>query len=94
LVLPLPRSAGFSYLLTVQDRTTRWVEAIPLAAVTAADCAAGFFQGWVQRFGLPDTITSDRGPQFASSLWSALYSLLNITHVQTTAYHPHANGAV
>jgi hypothetical protein len=94
LVGPLPRSAGFSYLLTVLDRTTRWPEAIPLAAVTAADCAAGFFHGWVQRFGLPATITSDRGPQFASSLWSALCSLLNITHVQTTAYHPQANGAV
>jgi hypothetical protein len=94
LVGPLPRSAGFSYLLTVLDRTTRWPEAIPLAAVTAADCAAGFFHGWVQRFGLPATITSDRGPQFASSLWSALCSLLNIIHLQTTSYHPQANGAV
>ncbi len=94
LVGPLPRSAGFSYLLTVLDRTTRWPEAIPLTAVTAANCAAGFFHGWVQRSGLPATITSDRGPQFASSLWSALCSLLNITHVQTTAYHPQANSTV
>jgi hypothetical protein len=94
LVGPLPCSAGFSYLLTVLDRTTRWPEAILLTAVSAADCAAGFFHGWVQRWGLPATITSDRGPQFASSLWSALCSLLNITHLQTTAYHPQANGAV
>jgi transposase InsO family protein len=94
LVSPLPRSAGYSYLLTVLDRTTRWPEAIPLAAVTAADCAAGLLHGWVQRFGVPATITSDRGPKFASSLWSALCSLLNISHVQTTAYHPQANGAV
>jgi hypothetical protein len=94
LVGPLPRSAGYSYLLTVLDRTTRWPEAIPLAAVTAADCAAGLLHGWVQRFGVPATITSDRGPQFASSMWSALCSLLNISHVQTTAYHPQANGAV
>jgi hypothetical protein len=94
LVGPLPRSAGFSYLLTILDRTSRWPEAVPLAAVSAADCAAGFFHGWVQRFGLPATITSDRGPQFASSLWSALCSLLNISHLQTTAYHPQANGAV
>jgi hypothetical protein len=80
--------------LSKQDRTTRWPEAIPLAAITAADCAAGFFYGWVQRFGIPATITSHRGPQFASSLWSALCSLLNISHVQTTAYRPQANGAV
>jgi hypothetical protein len=98
LVGPLPRSAGYSYLLTILDRTTRWPKAVPLAAVTAAvtaaDCAAGLLHGWVQRFGVPATITSDRGPQFASSLWSALCSLLNISHVQTTAYHPQANGAV
>ena len=80
LVGPRPRSAGYSYLLTVLDRTTRWPEAIPLAA-TATDCAAGLLHGWVQRFGVPATITSDRGPQFASSMWSALCSLLNISHV-------------
>ncbi len=81
-------------LLTILDRTSRWPEAVPLAAVSAPDCAAGFFHGWVHRFRLPATITSDRGPQFASSLWSALCSLLNINHLQTTAYHPQANGAV
>ncbi len=30
----------------------------------------------------------------ASSMWSALCSLRNISHVQTTDYHPQANGAV
>jgi len=94
LVGPLPRSAGFSYLFTIIDRTTRWPEAIPLAAITAADCAAALLQGWVQRFGVPSSITSDRGPQFASSLWASLCSLLSISHSQTTAYHPQSNGLV
>jgi hypothetical protein len=40
LVGPLPRSSGYSYLFTIVDRTTRWPEAIPLSATTAADCAA------------------------------------------------------
>jgi hypothetical protein len=94
LVGPLPRSSGFSYLFTAVDRTTRWPEAVPLASVTAADCAAALLQGWIQRFGVPDTITSDRGPQFTSSLWAALCSFLAIKHTQTTAYHPQANGLV
>jgi hypothetical protein len=81
-------------LFTVIDRTSRWPEAIPLASVTAADCAAALLRGWVQRFGVPSTITSDRGPQFTSSLWSALCKLLSICHVPTTAYHPQANGLV
>ena len=76
------------------DRTTRWPEAIPLTTTTAADCAAALLQGWIQRFGVPDIITSDRGPQFTSSLWASLCSLLSISHTQTTAYHPQSNGLV
>jgi hypothetical protein len=94
LVGPLPRSSGFSYLFTMVDRTTRWPEVVPLASTTAADCAAALLQGWIQRFGVPGIITSDRGPQFTSSLWAALCSLLSIKHTQTTAYHPQSNGLV
>jgi len=47
LVNPLPQSAGYSYLFTVVDRTTRWPEAIPLASTSAADCAAALFSGWI-----------------------------------------------
>jgi len=91
---PLPLSSGFSYLFTIVDRTTRWPEALPLSSVAAADCAAALLQGWIQWFGIPSTVTSDRGPQFTSQLWAALCKLLSITHVQTTAYHPQANGLV
>jgi transposase InsO family protein len=94
LVGPLPCSSGFSYLFTVVDRTTRWPEAIPLTSTTAADCAAALLHGWIQRFGVPDIITSDRGPQFTSSLWASLCRLLSIKHTQTTAYHPQSNGLV
>ena len=94
LVGPLPQSSGFSYLFTIVDRTTRWPEAIPLNGVAAADCAAALVSGWIQRFGVPSVITSDRGAQFTSSLWAALCSILSISHVQTTAYHPQSNGLV
>jgi transposase InsO family protein len=94
LVGPLPTSSGFTYLFTVVDRTTRWPEAIPLSGISAADCAAALFSGWIQRFGVPAYITSDRGAQFTSSLWTSLCSLLSITHLQTTAYHPQSNGLV
>ena len=94
LVGPLPVSSGFTFLFTVIDRTTRWPEAIPLSSTTAADCASALLQGWIQRFGVPDTITSDRGAQFTSSLWSSLCQLLNIPHAPTTAYHPQSNGLV
>ncbi len=44
--------------------------------------------------GVSATITSDRGAQFTSAPWAGLYSLLNIQHSPTTAYHPQSNGLV
>ena len=41
-----------------------------------------------KRFGLPDTIISDRGPQFASKVFQEMCKLLKIDHRMSTAYHP------
>jgi hypothetical protein len=61
LVGPLPVSADvYAYLLTA-------IEAIPLKATSAANCAEAFIGGWVARFGVPATLTLDRGVQFSSS---------------------------
>jgi hypothetical protein len=68
LVGPLLPSSGHTYLFTIIDRTSRWPEVIPLASITAADCARALFASWVSRFGVPATITSDRGAQFTSAL--------------------------
>jgi hypothetical protein len=94
LVGPLPPSRGHTYLFTIIDSTSRWPEAIPLSSITAADCTRALFAGWVSRFGVHATITSDRGAQFTSAQWVGLCSLLNIQHSPTTAYHPQSNGLV
>jgi len=92
LVGPLPPSDNFTHLLTIVDRSTRWFEAVPLRSTTAADCAAALFFAWISRFGVPAQITSDRGVQFTSALWSSLCERLHIQHSLTTAYHPESNG--
>ena len=38
--------------------------------------------------GLPDSIVSDRGPQFISKFWGTLYSLLQVKCKLSTAYYP------
>ena len=92
LVGPLPTSGGFTHLLTIVDRFTRWPEAIPLADTSAAACASAFVAGWIARFGVPSDVTSDRGPQFTSGLWTGVSRLLGMQLHHTTAFHPRANG--
>jgi cleavage and polyadenylation specificity factor subunit 1 len=94
IVGPLPTSNGFTHLLTIVDRFTRWPEAIPLKETDTTSCARALLLNWISRYGLPLHITSDRGPQFTSSLWSSLAELLGIKLHHTTAYHPQANGLV
>ncbi len=87
LVGPLPTSQeGYSHLLMVIDRSFRWIEAIPMASTLAQACADAVIGGWVARFGIPDLITSDRGPQFTSAVWTALCQKLGIRHILTTAW--------
>ena len=62
-------------------------------ASTAA-CAAALITHWISRFGVPDDITTDRGPAFISELWAAIARLMGTTLHSTTAYNPAANGMV
>ena len=94
LVGPLPPSNGFSHLLTVVDRFSRWPEAIPVADTSTITICRAFLFNWVARFGLPRLITSDRGAQFTSSLWAAMSATLGIELNTTTAFHPQSNGMV
>ncbi|KAF2367520.1 Integrase catalytic core [Trinorchestia longiramus] len=94
LVGPLPTSRGYSYLLTMIDRFTRWVEAVPISDITAETVARTFVHSWIARFGVPLRITHDLGAQFASKLWADVSSLLGCTNFSTTAFHPQSNGLI
>ena len=94
IVGPLPFSSGFTYLLTIIDRNTRWPEAIPLRGITSSECVQALISGWIARFGVPGDISSDRGSQFTSSLWNDLAHRLGVKLHHTSAYHPQANGMI
>ena len=93
-LVTLPLSNGYKYLLTIVDRLSRWPQAIPLQDMTAESVAEAFAHGWVASFGVPATITTDRGGQFGTAIWSQLMATWGIKNVTTTAYHPEANGLV
>ena len=91
---PLPVSQGFSYIFTMIDRTTRWPEAVTLSSIPAESCVQVFISTWVSRFGGPAVLTSDRGSQFTSSVWTGVCSTLGISASTTTSFHPQSNGMV
>ena len=45
-----------------------------------------------KRFGLPDRIISDRGPQFTSQVTKEIWKTLGIEQSMSTAYHPQTDG--
>ena len=47
---------------------------------------------WFACFGIPANLTSERGPQFTSQLWSSIAQLLGTQVHLTTTYHPLSNG--
>jgi hypothetical protein len=55
------------------------MEAVPRSETSAVACAKALTFTWISHFGVPETITSDRGPQFTSNLWSQLCEILNIS---------------
>ena len=68
-------------------------------AVTAAEFTAeGTANILVNRFiplwGCPSTLLSDNGLQFCAQLATAVYKLMGIHKLTTSAYHPSENGGV
>jgi hypothetical protein len=76
LVGPLPVAEdGSTYLLTMVDRKTRWLEAVPLRSMEAAACTDASIGTWVARYGVPAVVTTDRGRQFTSAVLAEYRSL-------------------
>ena len=58
------------HVMTIIDRSTGWVEVLPLSSTTATACADAFMADWIARYGVPASITTDRGVQFTLAVWA------------------------
>ena len=94
IVGPLPEAIGHRYLPTIIDRFTRWPVTIPLRDVSTETVSKNSLREWIAVFGYPLIITTDRGPQFQSTLFDELTKLFGVKHIKKTAYHPCANGLI
>ena len=93
-LVSMPLSNGYNHILTIVDRFTRWPVAIPIKDIAADTVIDALALNWIALYGVPETITTDRGSQFTSRVWSQLLHTWGIRHNTTTAYHPQSNGLV
>src|ERR1700677_2208458 len=90
----LPPADGHDSILVVVDQgLSKGVILLPCnKTITSEDTARLLLENLYKRFGLPDKIISDRGPQFASKAFKELLKLLGIKSALSTAYHPQTDG--
>ena len=94
LITDLPQVDGHDFILVVVDQgLLKGVILIPCSkTLTSEETAQLLLENLYKRFGLPDKIISDRGPQFASKAFIELLKLLGIKSALSTAYHPQTDG--
>ena len=68
LVGPLQKApGGYTHLLVAIDKFSKWIEVRPLNSIRSEQAVA-FFTNIIHRFGVPNSIVTDNGTQFTSSM--------------------------
>jgi transposase InsO family protein len=84
---------GYDMAMVVVDRFGKRPITIPCYKTVDAPAMAWLFICYIFRyFGPPDTIVSDRGPQFVSAFWKEFTRILGVKLKLSTAYHPQTDG--
>lgn len=72
----LPRSAGFTTVLVVVDKLTKYAHILPLAHPdTAMQVAQTYIDNVFKLHGMLEALVSDRDKVFTSHFWQALFKL-------------------
>jgi len=89
----LPECEGFDAVWVVVDRLSKMRHFITChTTIDAVQLAKLFLREVVCLHGLPRTIVSDRGPQFASTFWGQICSQLGVDRRMSTAFHSQMDG--
>jgi transposase InsO family protein len=88
---PLPVDEnGNAFLLGIVDTSTWWIELFALSSATAESTAECILQ-IIGRYGLPEEILSDNGPQFTAKMIQTMMTVMDINHIFSASYHHQGN---
>jgi len=92
-ITKLPLAQGYDSILVVVDQLTKMVHFIPTTEKTSVEGLARLFRDNMWKLhGLPESIISDRGPQFVAGLMRELNQMLGIESKMSMAFHPQTDG--
>jgi len=94
-ITKLPLAQEYDSILVVVDRLTKIVYFVLTTKKTLAEGLARLFRDNVWKLhGLPESIISDRGPQFVVGIMWELNQMLEIKSKLLTAFHPQIDGQI
>ena len=85
---------GHRFRLVMSDRFSKLTHVVPLRRIDSYTVAVAFFEALVFKYGPRKALISDNGKQFAAKFFQAVCSLLGISNIFTSTYHPQTNGRV
>jgi len=88
------RRSQAKWILTARCSFSKWVEAFPMKSSTAQETANVLIKEIFSRYGPPESIHTDRGPQFCSELFHAVGKAYGVKITHTPAYNPKSNAQV
>ena len=92
-VTGLPPSFGYSVIMVVVDRLSKFGHFIPMKSYYNNRLVAeAFVANIVKLHGIPKSIVSDRDKVFISSFWQQLFKLQGTTLAMSSSYHPQTDG--
>jgi hypothetical protein len=84
---------GLTHLLVAVDKFTKWIEAKPIKKLDVTSTIK-LFNEIIMRYGLPHSIITYNGTNFAKGIFADFYSQKGIWLDLALVAHPQSNGQV
>ncbi|CAL2258216.1 unnamed protein product [Prunus armeniaca] len=80
------------FIIVAIDYFTKWVEAKPVKSTTSQEIITFIEEQIIQRFGIPESITTNRGSSFIYGKMLDMVEAFKFKLLQSTPYYAQANG--